>query len=192
MNYIFKGLLYLVLICAVTAQAQLTVILSPPKVAGQKAVVELRMKNMFAESVQSARAICFLFDGQDKMVGESAKWVIGGTKSRPPLGSEKETSFNIVITSPRRFVTTNLTTKVSFSRLILKDGTSVNPSEGVTIERPLLSTRQNSDTNNPVRSKPLDAVIASASSPITIRPPSNAPKTVMVTNGLPSINSQQH
>ncbi len=66
-------LLYIGLICAATAHAQLAVTVSPPKIADQKAVVELKMKNSLAETIESARAVCFLLDEQCKMVGESTK-----------------------------------------------------------------------------------------------------------------------
>jgi len=106
------------------AQAQLAVTVSPPKITGQKAVVKLAMKNNLADKVESARAVCFLLDDQGKMVGQSTKWVIGGTKDRPALEPKNETTFNFVITSPDSsgFTTTNLTTKVSFSRVVLEGG----------------------------------------------------------------------
>jgi len=129
-----KIFLYFMLVCAAPAQAQLAVIVSPPKIAEQKAVVELKMKNNFALNVESARAICFLLDDQGKMVGESTKWVIGGTKKRPALESKKETSFNFVITGSQPFVTTNLTAKVSFSRVILEGEKLADPKTDVLIQ----------------------------------------------------------
>jgi hypothetical protein len=185
-------LLNILLLCAVTASAQLTVAVSPPQIAGQKAIIELKMKNGLANTIESARAICFLLDDQGKMVGESAKWVIGGTKTRPALDPNKETSFNIVITSPHSFPTTNLTAKVNFTRLILEGGKSVNPSEEVTIEQQLLSANQLTPANHPAAAKPLDSVIASASSPITMKPPPQTGATIMVTNSWQPTNSQQH
>lgn len=120
--------------CALTTQAQLAVTVSPPKIADQKAVVELRMKNDFAAKVESARAICFLLDEQGRMVGESSRWVIGGTKNRPALEPKKETSFNFVITSSQPFATTNLTAKVSFSRVVLEGNKLADPKTDVQIQ----------------------------------------------------------
>lgn len=116
------------------ATAQLSVTVLPPKIADQKAVVELRMKNGLTENIESARAICFLLDEQGKMVGESSKWVIGGTKNRPALESKKETSFNFVITSDQPFATTNLTAKVSFTRVVLNGGKLADPKADVQIQ----------------------------------------------------------
>jgi hypothetical protein len=187
------GILF-ILLCTMSVTAQLDVIVSAPKITAQKAIVKLTMKNGLAETVESARAICFLFDNQGKLVGESAKWVIGGTTNRPALEPKQEISFNFIITSPRPFETTNLTAKASFSRLILEGGKSVNPNKEVTIVRQSLSSDQISFTNNPVVSKPLDDVIASASERIIIKqqPPSQTAETIMVTNSLQPINPQQH
>jgi len=107
---------------ALAAQAQLTVTVTPVKVAGQKAIVQLLMTNNLAKSVESARAICFLLDDQGKMIGQSTKWVIGGTRALSALQSKSGTTFNFVITNPQPFTTTNLTAKVSFSRVVLAGG----------------------------------------------------------------------
>jgi hypothetical protein len=123
----------LFLACALTVQAQLAVTVSPPKIAGQKAIVSLAMTNNLAEPVESARAVCFLLDEQGKMVGQSAKWVIGGVKDRPALPSQAGTTYNFVITSPQPFTTTNLTAKVSFSRMVIAGGQQADVAKAVTM-----------------------------------------------------------
>ncbi len=115
-------LICVALICAVTAQGQLAITVLPPKVTGQKAVVPLIMKNDFSENIESARAVCFLLDDQGKMVGQSTKWVIGGTQNQPGMTAGATNTFNFVITSSQPFTTTNLTPKVSFSRVVLASG----------------------------------------------------------------------
>ena len=110
-------LLAVTLLCPMLATAQLAVSVTPPKVVGQKAIVELAMTNNLAAKVESARAICFLLDGQGKMVGQSTKWVIG--QNHTGLEPRAEATFNFVVTSPQPFTTTNLTAKVSFSRVVL-------------------------------------------------------------------------
>ena len=119
-----------------TVHAQLAVTVSSPKVAGQKAVVELAMTNNFSTQIQSARAVCFVFDQQGKMVGQSSKWVIGGTKDRLPMQPKTGTTFNFVITSPQPLATTNLTAKVSFNRLILDGGQIADVSKSVSVTVP--------------------------------------------------------
>jgi hypothetical protein len=123
-------------LCALSAQAQLTVIISPPKIVGQKAVVKMVMKNNLASKVESARAVCFLLDGQGTMIGQSTQWVIGGTKDRPALEPKAETTFNFVITNPQPFTTTNLTAKVNFSRIVLNGGQVADASKTVSVKSP--------------------------------------------------------
>jgi len=124
----------LALLCPTLAAAQFAVTVSPVKITGQKAVVSLAMTNHLAESLESARALCFLLDGQGKMIGQSAKWVVGGSKDRPALEPKSGTTFNFVITSPQPFITTNLTAQVSFSRLVLDGRKFANPKTDVQIQ----------------------------------------------------------
>ncbi|MGP8055746.1 MAG: hypothetical protein ACLQAH_18210, partial [Limisphaerales bacterium] len=82
-------------------------------------------------AIQSARAVCFLLDDQGKMIGQSTKWVIGQNKTG--LAPKGETTFNFVITSPQPFTTTNLTAKVSFSRMILDNGKQADVRQEVNV-----------------------------------------------------------
>jgi hypothetical protein len=123
--------IFIVLICAANAWGQLAVTVSQPKVTGQKAVVQLAMKNELTNEIQSARAICLLLDEQGKMVGQSTKWVIGQNKKN--LKPSGEAKFNFVITSPQPLVSSNLTAKVIFSRVVLDGGKFANPQQLVTI-----------------------------------------------------------
>jgi hypothetical protein len=125
-------LLTLLLLCSNTIQAQLAVTVSPPKVVGQKAVVQLKLKNDLATKVESARAVCFLLDDQGKLAGQSTKWVIG--QNHTSLEPKGETTFNFVITSPQPWPTTNLTAKVSFTRVSLDDGKPLDVAKDVRID----------------------------------------------------------
>jgi hypothetical protein len=128
MNKLF-GILILSL--CVAAHGQLATTVSPPKVTGQKAVVELTMTNDLTNEVKSARAICILMDDQGKMVGQSTKWVIGqNKKSLEPNG---KAIFDFVITSPQLLVASNLTTKVIFSRLNLDGGKAADVRQDVEV-----------------------------------------------------------
>ena len=104
------------------SQAQLSVTVSPVKITGQKAVVPLTLKNNLNEKIESARAAVFLLDDQGKMVGQATKWVIGGSENKPGLAAGTTNSFHFVITADKPFVTTNLTAKVSLSRIVLEGG----------------------------------------------------------------------
>ena len=114
--------LFISLLCPFLVSAQLAITVLPVKVTGQKAVVPLVLKNNFTEKVESARAVVFLLDEEGKMLGQSTRWVIGGAKNQPALESKNETKFNFVIPTTKPLTTTNLTTKVNFTRLVLEGG----------------------------------------------------------------------
>jgi hypothetical protein len=124
------GMLWLLM--ATATPAALVVQVSPPKTTGNKAIVKLELKNTFTEKIPSARAVCFLLDDQGQMVGQSTKWVIGQNKIGLDAGATNE--FNFVITSPQPFTTTNLTAKISFSRVVLEDGKLADPKTAVQIQ----------------------------------------------------------
>lgn len=119
----------------VMVSAQLSVTASPPKIVGQKAVVSLLLTNGLAESVESARAVVFLLDEQGKMVGQGTRWIIGGSGDIPGLHSKATNTFHFVIESRRPFATTNLSTRVSVSRLLLQGGKSVDPKTTVIVSQ---------------------------------------------------------
>ena len=121
---------------SLTVQAQLVVSVSQPKVVGQKTVVKLVMKNNLTETVESARAVVFLLDDQGKMVGQSTKWVIGDSKDRPPLKPKSEVKFNFVVSSLQPFAATNLTAKISFSRVVLERGKLADVRRDVSVTTP--------------------------------------------------------
>ena len=116
------------------ANATLLVTVSRPKLTGSRAVVKLNMKNTFNENVESARAVVFLLDAQGKMVGQSTKWVIGGSPSKPGLSADGTNTFHFVITSEKPFASTNLTAKVSFSRVILEGGKLADVRKDVVVQ----------------------------------------------------------
>jgi hypothetical protein len=126
--------IFFALLCAASATAQLAVTVTPPKVVGQKAVVQLKMKNGLGDTVKSARAVCFLLDDQGKMVGQSTKWVIG--QNHTSLESKAEATFNFVVTSPQPFTTTNLTAKISFSRVVLDGDKLADVTKAVSVTTP--------------------------------------------------------
>lgn len=118
----------------ITARAELAVTVSAVKVTGQKAVVPLTMKNNFGERVESARAAVFLLDAQGKMIGNATRWVIGGSNTNG-LAAGATNNFYFVVTSEKPFATTNLTTKVNFSRLVLEGGKLADPNKDVQVTK---------------------------------------------------------
>jgi hypothetical protein len=131
MNYTLARIFLLLLLGPLVARSQLVVVVSSPKIGGQKAIVELKMKNNLSNAVASARAACCLIDDQEKLVGHSTKWVIGQDKhSLEPKG---ERTFDFVVTSQQPFMMTNLVAKVSFSQVVLEDGKLTDPRQSVTV-----------------------------------------------------------
>ncbi len=135
MNHFVRALACLALFHA-AAQAQLVVTVSPPKVIGQKAIVPLTLKNNLSEKIESARAVVFLLDDQGKAVGQpTTRWVVGGSDTNG-LAAGASNTFHFVITSEKSFKTTNLTVKVSFSRVVLESGKLADPVKDVRIAFP--------------------------------------------------------
>lgn len=131
MNPITPSILLSILsIGLASADAALTVKVAEPKLVGQKAVIQLTMKNTFKEKVESARAQLFLIDDQGKVVGQAARWVIGGTKGKPALSPDKEVTFNFVVQTGKPFTKS----KVSFSRVVLEGGKLADVNKEVQIQ----------------------------------------------------------
>lgn len=116
------------------AQAQLAVTVFPPRVIGQKAVVPFALRNGFPEQIESARAVVFLLDEQGKAISQpTTRWIVGGSGDKPGLAAGATNAFHFVIVSDKPFTTTNLTTKVSFSRLLLEGGKLADVNKDVQI-----------------------------------------------------------
>jgi hypothetical protein len=124
-------LLFYPLLLVAPVRAQLAVAVERVQATGQKAVVPLVMSNRFGESIDSARAVCFVLDDAGKMVAQATRWVIGGTKDRPPLASGATNTFHFVVASEKPFTTTNLTARLSFTRIVLAGGKLADPSKDV-------------------------------------------------------------
>lgn len=119
--------------CAV--EAQFLVMVASPKIIGQKVVVPLLMKNGLSVKIESARAAVFLVDEQGKMLGQASRWVIGGSQDKPGLPSGATNTFNFVITTPKPITTTNLTAKLSVTRIVLEGGKLADVAKEVVIQR---------------------------------------------------------
>src|SRR5262245_58448634 len=111
--------------------------MSPVKITGQKAIVPLAMKNDFAEKIESARAAVFLMDDKGKVIGQATRWVIGGqsgSATTAGLAAGGTNMFNFVITADKPITTTNLTAKVTFTRVLLEGGKAVDVGKEVKVK----------------------------------------------------------
>lgn len=119
-----------------SARAQLAVTVFPPRVIGQKAVIPLVIQNGFSDKIESARAVVFLLDEQGKAVGApTTRWIIGGSADRPGLAAGATNAFHFLIASDKPFMTTNLTAKVSFNRVVLEGGKLADVTKEVIITK---------------------------------------------------------
>jgi hypothetical protein len=125
---------FLLLLSTTLAHAQLVVTVSPPKITAQKAVVPLALKNNLSEKIESARAVVFLLDERGKIAGQVTRWVIGGSEDKPGLAPGATNAFHFVVTVDKPFTTTNLTAKVSFSRVVLEGGKLADAVKDVRIQ----------------------------------------------------------
>jgi hypothetical protein len=125
------GAVFVAVFWITSAQAKLIVKVEEPKGPGQKTIIELSIKNSFTQKVESARATVFLIDDNDKVVGQSAQWVIGGTKDKPGLAPKASTTYNFVIKTDKPFTKT----KVIFNRILLEGGNQVDPAKNVEMEK---------------------------------------------------------
>jgi hypothetical protein len=62
--------------------------------------------------------------------------VIGGSQDKAGLAAAASRTFNFVVTSPQPFTTTNLTAKISFSRVVLDGGKLADVRQSVSVTTP--------------------------------------------------------
>jgi hypothetical protein len=121
------------LLVVANASAQLAVTVSPVKIAGQKAIVPLALRNNSSQKIESARAAVFLLDEQGKMIGQASRWVIGGSQDKPGLAAGATNAFHFVVAADKPLTTTNLTAKVTFNRVLLEGGKAANAAKDVVV-----------------------------------------------------------
>lgn len=131
-----SALICVVLLSLNSAWAALSVKLDEPKLTGSKAVIKLTMTSTFTNKIESARAVAFLLDDKGKVLGQSAQWVIGGSKDRTALEPNKETHYFFVVpldNSSPSSGTNSLKAKVTFLRVILEGGKQVDAAKEVSV-----------------------------------------------------------
>jgi hypothetical protein len=130
-------IIFLLLVSQLWANLEVSLVL-PETSSPDKAIVTLSAKNTFTQSIRSAKAWVFAMDAEGKVVGHQSSWII--TPSGPDilgsgLDADAEAEFNIVLNTERNMVSSKLT----FTKIILADGTSVDPKKHVvSAERPKL------------------------------------------------------
>jgi len=113
-----------------SSQASLVLKVNEPKTYGLKTIVKMDLQNTFPNKIDSVRAVVFLLDDNGKVVGQETRWIVGGTKDRPPLAPNAQTTFHFVIQSNKPFTKT----KVTVTRLVLEGGKVADLNRDVQIE----------------------------------------------------------
>ena len=134
-----KWLHLVLLLLPLATYAQLEVRLLETQQSGNKSLVKLELNNTYDQAIKDARAWVFLMDEEGKVVGNKAAWIIGGEKSgpenrvQPPLkkGEKNEYTLAMDMLRSKKEDESPFKAKITFSRIILADGTPVNPQEAV-------------------------------------------------------------
>ena len=131
MKYSLLTYIFVVLLLNLTlAHADLSVRVAEPKTHGQKTILKMELHNTFTNTIESARAVVFLLDDQGKVVGQETRWIVGGTKDRPPLAPNAKATFNFVVQSKKPFTKT----KVTITRIVLEGGELADVNKDVQIK----------------------------------------------------------
>ena len=112
------------------SMAALLIRLNESKNYGQKSILKMELQNTYIESIESARAVVFLIDNSDKVVGQQTRWILNGTKGKPALAPNATSTFNFVVQSEKPFTKT----KVIVTRIVLANGTLGDLNKDVVIK----------------------------------------------------------
>lgn len=138
----FLRLFSLSLLCLTPVFADFQVAVVDTQSTSDKSLVKIKARNAFDQGVKGARAWVFLMDDQGRVVGQRAQWIIGGepkpshVPSKIPvpqasLNAEDEAEYTIMVAHDSQRGGAPTRTKITFSRIILEDGTLVNPQKAV-------------------------------------------------------------
>jgi hypothetical protein len=126
-------LLSLLLSCSLQAEFEAS-LKSTEDSTPKKSVVTLTTKNSFSQPIKSARAWVFALDESGAVVGQKSAWIISkeqrarGERSCLPILDAGDTAeIKMAIDTERPAAST----KVTFTKIVLADGSLVNPHKQV-------------------------------------------------------------
>ena len=103
--------------------------------AQELAVSDVRKNAVAFSEAEEAFFRGILQERLSTLVGQSTRWVIGGSQDKPGLAAGATNAFHFVIASDKPFATTNLTAKVTFSRVVLEGGKVADVKKNVQVEQ---------------------------------------------------------
>lgn len=126
-------LLSLLLSCSLQAEFAVSLKTTEDSTA-DKTVVTLTAKNSFSQSVKSARAWVFALDESGAVVGQKSAWIIskeqkarGDHSCLATLEAGETAEIKMAIDTEKPAAST----KVTFTKIVLADGSLVNPHKQV-------------------------------------------------------------
>jgi hypothetical protein len=93
--------------------------------------IRLVMVNTYTNTIQSARVALFFVDEKGSVVGQDTRWVIGGTKDRPPLPSQGTATYFVTIPTDKPFQKVD----VIVTRIVLEGGQIIDAGNGFKLEK---------------------------------------------------------
>ena len=111
----------------VTCLAEVEVTVMSTREAGGKATVNLSLANTFKQPVKEARVWVFLLDSEGKVMANKAQWLVGSAETPKAWAAGESQQCAVTVDVPRPVAST----RVTFSRLTLADGTEVDPQKQV-------------------------------------------------------------
>jgi hypothetical protein len=118
-------------LCLPRAGAALVIHVHKAQAYSRTTLIKMDLQNTFTNTIESARAVVFLLDDKGKVVGQQARWILGGTKQQPGLAPDANTKFFFTVPTRKSFTDT----RVIVSRVILEGGKLANPLKDVKIEK---------------------------------------------------------
>jgi hypothetical protein len=125
MNTLRLALFYILPVAACFADVEVTVVST--REVGGKATVGLSLANTFKKPVKEARVWVFLLDSEGKVMANKAQWLVGSAETPKTWAAGESQQCVVTVDVPRPVAST----RVTFSRLTLADGTEVDPQKQV-------------------------------------------------------------
>ncbi len=116
---------FVLLAAACLADVEVTVLST--RETGGKATVSLTLANTFKQPVKEARVWVFLLDSEGKVMANKAQWLVGSAETPKTWAAGESQQCAVTVDVPRPVAST----RVTFSRLTLADGTEVDPQKQV-------------------------------------------------------------
>lgn len=135
-THLLLGLASLALSISLPAAEAVTAKLVKITEAPSKSLATVELHNGHSKGLKSYKAMLVLKDGAGKVVDVQSRWLLGGGAAGDPpeiIPTNKKKEVNVTLTSQRSFKQVEIIP----SRIILEDGTVINPPPSVSAPKGL-------------------------------------------------------